>query len=112
MLKRTERISFRISSVLSKVEPGAGPSQRLRPKSTGSCTGTDICSLDLYHNFDTTNSRITNKINSLGLNHDCALLPHIQLTIFYGYRYELKIKIYRIYVGKKKILRLSSLLSI
>ena len=40
MLERTERISFRISSVLllSKVEPGAraGPSHRLRPKSTGS----------------------------------------------------------------------------
>ena len=40
MFKRTERISFRISSVLSKVklEPGAGPSHRLwlRPESTGS----------------------------------------------------------------------------
>ena len=38
MLKRTERISFRISSVLSKVEPepGAGPSHQLRPESTGS----------------------------------------------------------------------------
>ena len=36
MLKRTERISFRIYFVLSKVEPepGAGPSHRLRPKST------------------------------------------------------------------------------
>ena len=33
MLKRTERILFRISSVLSKVElgAGAGPSHRLRP---------------------------------------------------------------------------------
>ena len=38
MLKRTERISFRISFVLSKVEPepGAGPSHRLQPKITGS----------------------------------------------------------------------------
>ena len=40
MLKRIEKISFRISSVLSKVEvepkPGAGPSHRLRPKSAGS----------------------------------------------------------------------------
>ena len=41
MLERTERISFRIYFVLSKVEPGAGPSHRLRlrPKSTG--TGSD-----------------------------------------------------------------------
>ena len=42
MLQQTKRISFRISSVLSKVEPepgaGAGPSHRLRPKSTGSGT--------------------------------------------------------------------------
>ena len=40
MLKRIEKISFRISSVLSNVEvepkPGAGPSHRLRPKSAGS----------------------------------------------------------------------------
>ena len=40
MLKRMERISLRISSVLSKVEPepGARPSHRLRlrPKTTGS----------------------------------------------------------------------------
>ena len=39
---QTKTISFRISSVLSKVEPepGAGPSHRLqlRPKSTGSAT--------------------------------------------------------------------------
>ena len=41
MLERTERISFRIYFVLSKVEPGAGPSHRLRlrPKRTG--TGSD-----------------------------------------------------------------------
>ena len=38
MLERTEKISFRISSLLSKVEPepGAGPSNRLREKSNGS----------------------------------------------------------------------------
>ena len=40
MLEKTKRISFRISFVLSKVEPepGAGPLHRLRlrPKSTGS----------------------------------------------------------------------------
>ena len=44
MLEQTKRISFRISSVLSKVElePGAGAGLshwlRLRPKSTGSAT--------------------------------------------------------------------------
>ena len=42
MLEQTKRISFRISSVLSKVEPklgaGAGPSHRLRPAPTGSAT--------------------------------------------------------------------------
>ena len=38
MLEQTKRISFRISYVLSKVEPepGAGPLHRLRPESTGS----------------------------------------------------------------------------
>ena len=40
MLERTEKISFRISSLLSKVEPepapGAGPSNRLQEKSNGS----------------------------------------------------------------------------
>ena len=55
MLKRTERISFRISSVLSKVEPGAGagPSHRLRPKSTGSGSTTlDVVSVgDADSNF-------------------------------------------------------------
>ena len=32
MLERTERISLRISFVLSKVEPGAGASHRLQLK--------------------------------------------------------------------------------
>ena len=38
MLEQTKRMSFRISSVLSKVEPepGVGPLHRLRPKCPGS----------------------------------------------------------------------------
>ena len=44
MLEQAKRILFRISSVLSKVEPepGAGPSHwlQLRPKSTGSGSAT------------------------------------------------------------------------
>ena len=40
MWELTKRISLRISTVLSKVEPepGAGPLHRLRPKSTDSAT--------------------------------------------------------------------------
>ena len=44
MIEQTKRISYRISSVLSKVElkMGAGSSRRLRlrPKSTGSASAT------------------------------------------------------------------------
>ena len=52
MLEQTKRTSFRISSVLSKVEPkpGAGPSHRLRlrPKSTGSGSATLLAATQIY----------------------------------------------------------------
>ena len=55
MLEKTKRISFRISSVLSKVdpEPGAGPSHRLRlrPKSTRSGSATLPKIMAIVNNF-------------------------------------------------------------
>ena len=50
MLKQTKSIAFRISSVLSKVEPepGAGPSHRLQPKSTSSGSATLIAEPSVF----------------------------------------------------------------